>query len=161
MKWTFHLKHLSAQIANINQAWVRRCFSRFLCRFLALKCVFIRDLSLVTVILSAKECLLNKADKTTKMVGLPYFIIFRLLFSSLCRYCKTNGELKSLSCPLCNYGFVLYVRLFSKSSINLSVGAECTCSASKWSCKSVAVSALQGFLRFLCCCAYFMWYVHF
>lgn len=59
----------------------------------------------------------NKAEKTTKMVGLPHFIIFCLLFSSLSSYCKTNGELKSPSYPLCNCGFCCMLGCFLKAQL--------------------------------------------
>lgn len=62
-----------------------------------------------------------------------WFALLKNSWSPLSTYCKTNGELKSPSCPLCNYVFVLHFRLFSKSSINLSVDAEYTCSVSKGS----------------------------
>lgn len=94
----------------------------------------------------------NKAEKTTKLVGLLCFIIAGLLFSSLYSYCKTNGELKSPSRPLCNYVFMLYFRLLSKSSINVSLMLNIPVVFLNEACSSAAISALQCFLFFLLLC---------
>lgn len=95
----------------------------------------------------------NKAENTTKMVVLPCLLIAGLLFSSLSSYCKTNGELKSPSCPPCNYVFLLFFRVSSKSSINLSVDAEYAPSVSKWVlqfCCNLSFTRLSLFFLLFC-----------